>query len=90
MIIELLMTLVLNVFEVLTSAIDLPELPSSIESVFNTAFDYIFSGIEILANYTHYSYLITLFMVIVTVDVGLHMYQAVMYILKKIPMINIK
>lgn len=90
MIIELLMNLIYTVFEFLTTPIDIPDLPFSFSTTLDTAFEYIYSGIGILTNYTHYQYLISLFMIIVAVEVGIHLYQFVMFILKKIPMINIK
>lgn len=90
MIIELLMNLIYTVFEFLTTPIDIPDLPSKLASTIDTAFEYIYTGVGILGNYTHYHYLMSLFMVIVAVEVGIHLYQLVMFILKKIPMLNIK
>lgn len=90
MIIEMVMTVLYNVFEFLTIPIDIPDLPSRVADTIGVAYEYIYMGIGILQNYTHYHYLISLFMIIISVEVGIHVYQFVMYILKKIPMANIK
>ena len=70
MIIKLLLDLVYGIFNVLTLPINIPDLPQEINSVIATIIEYVGIGLAILQNYTHLSYLLILFGVIVAVDVG--------------------
>lgn len=89
MIIKLLIDLIYTVISVLTLPINIPDLPSEVSTYIATAVEYIGTGLGILNNYTHLSYLLTLFGVVLAVDVGLALYKLVMFIIKKIPMLNI-
>lgn len=89
MIIELLLSALYNLFSLLTTPINIPTLPTSIQNVLDMALGYISAGVGILANYTHIEYLLTLFGIIILIDVGLAVYKFVMWVIRKIPMINI-
>lgn len=89
MIIKLLLDVVYTVFSVLTLPIDIPDLPTEVNTYISTAIEYIGVGIGIISNYTHLSYLLTLFGVVMAIDVGLWLYKLVMYLVKKVPMLNI-
>ena len=89
MIITLLIDLIYTVISVLTLPINIPDLPSEVSSYVSTAIEYIGTGLGILSNYTHLSYLLVLFGVIAAIDIGLALYKLVMFIIKKIPMLNI-
>jgi hypothetical protein len=89
MLIELLLSLIYTIFDKLM-IFNIPQLPEQVQTYINSLFDYLVSGASILANYTPLGYLMTLFGVIVSVDIGINVYKFVMWILKKIPMINIK
>ena len=90
MIIKLLLDLVYAIFNVLTLPINIPDLPQEINSVIATIIEYVGTGLAILQNYTHLSYLLILFGVIVAVDVGVWLYKLVMFFVRKIPMLNIR
>lgn len=90
MIIKLLLDLIYTVVNVLTVPINIPAFPSEVIGYLDTAFQYIGVGMGILAQYTHINYLMTLFGVIFAIDVGVKLYNLIMFILKKIPMLNIK
>lgn len=90
MIIKLLLDLVYSIFNVLTLPIDIPDLPQEINSVIATIIEYVGTGLAILQNYTHLSYLLILFGVIVAVDVGVWLYKLVMFFVRKIPMLNVR
>ena len=90
MIIELLLDAIFNVMYLLTSPIDLPELPSSVTDVIEMSFQYLQAGVGILANYTDITYLLSLFGIILAIDVGIKLYHFVMWIIKKIPMLGIE
>lgn len=89
MIIKSLLNLLYNVFSSLTSAISIPSMPADIESYFNYFLSYINLGLQILANYTPLKYLLTLFGIVVAIEVGTAIYHFVMWVLKKIPMLGI-
>lgn len=89
MIIEMILDALFNVFELLTTPINIPQFPAEVSSLLNSAFTYISSGIGILANYTHLSYLLVLLGIIVGIDVGISIYHFVMWVLKKIPLLGV-
>lgn len=88
MIIQLLLSALYNVLNILL-ILNIPQLPDTVTGYLNDFFDYLVSGASILANYTPLGYLLTLFGVLVAVDVGLNIYRFVMWIIKKIPMLGI-
>lgn len=90
MIIELLLSMLFGIFKVLTSPINIPDLPADVEGYISTMFEYITAGAGILANYTPLSYLLGLFGAILAVDIGINLYHFVMWILRKIPMLGIE
>lgn len=89
MIIEALLNVLYNVFSALTSAISIPALPDDVSTYFSTALSYLKTGIQILSAFTPLSYLLTLFGIVVALEVGLKLYHFVMWVLKKIPMLGI-
>lgn len=88
MIIQLLLTLIHTIFDKML-IFSIPQLPTEVQSYIDSLFDYLVSGASILANYTPLSYLLTLFGIIVAIDIGINVYKFVMWILKKIPMIGV-
>lgn len=88
MIIEALMTVIYNVMNTLL-VFNIPKLPDGVMEYVDTAFDYMATGAGILANYTPLGYLLTLFGVLLAVDVAIVLYHLVMWILRKIPMAGI-
>lgn len=89
MIIKSLLNLLYNVFSALTSSIAIPQLPDSVAGYLNDFLQYINLGLQILAVYTPLEYLLTLFGIVVAIEVGLAVYHFVMWVLKKIPMLGI-
>lgn len=90
MIIKGLLDLIYNIFGLLTFPINIPDMPPQVETYISMALEYINMGLGILSNYTHLSYLLTLFSTVLLIDIGIRLYHVVMYIIKKIPMLNIK
>ena len=90
MIIKGLMTLLYNVFSALTSAINIPQLPDELHSFISDFMEYLQTGLQILAVYTHLQYLLTLIGVVVLIDAAMLIYHFVMWVLKKIPMLGIE
>lgn len=89
MIIEALMNLLLKLFGLLTSAINIPSLPTSVSTFMTDALSYIKTGLQLLAVYTNLEYLLILFGLIIAIDIGIAVYHFVMWVLKKIPMLGI-
>lgn len=89
MIIKLLLELLYGIFSVLTLPINIPQLPETAQSYLTQFFDYLEMGAGILANYTHFGYIMSLFGVVIAVDVGIKLYHFVMWIIKKIPMMSV-
>lgn len=89
MIIEMLLDLLYGIFNLLTTPINIPDLPPQAMSYIDSMFNYITAGAGILANYTPLSYLLVLFGVILAIEIGLKLYHFVMWIVKKIPMLNV-
>lgn len=90
MIIEMLLDVIYNLFSLLTSHINIPSLPAEVEGYLITFFDYLEVGAGILANYSHFDYLMILFSFIIVVDVAIKVYHFVMWILKKIPVAGVE
>lgn len=89
MIIMGLMELVYSLFSLLTSPINIPSLPDSIGAVAEMLLGAISTGLGLLACYCHLDYLLSLWAVLIAVDLGLYLYKFVMWILKKIPMLGV-
>lgn len=89
MIIKLLIDLIYGVFAVLTLPINIPGMPESVKEIIAIALDYITSGVGIVAQFFDLNYLFMLFSLIIIVDGGLYIYKFVMWVLNKIPMIDI-
>ena len=90
MIIEALLSVLYTVFSALTSFIDIPSMPPEVAAVFQDFLQWLQVGLSILASYTHLSYLLVLFGIVMAVDIGISIYHFVMWVLKKIPILNIK
>lgn len=90
MIIEALLNVVYAILSLLTAPINIPSLPEGVQTFIQEAIQYIRMGIALLANWTDLDYLLVLFGLVVAVDVGLLVYKAVMWFLRKIPMLGIK
>lgn len=89
MIIEGLLNVLYNVFSALTSAIDIPAMPADVSSYINTFTSYIKTGLQILAVYTPLQYMLTLFGIVIAIELGLKIYHFVMWVIKKIPMLGV-
>lgn len=86
MIIELLLEALYNVFALLTTPINIPDMPPEAMEYITQFFDYLTMGAGLLANWTPFAYLMVLLGVIIAVDVGILLYHFVMWIIRKIPM----
>lgn len=90
MIIETLINLIYKVFALLTSPIQIDKLPESVSNALATGLEYISAGFGVVGQFTHLSYLLVLFGIILTVDVAFMVYKVVMWVIKKIPFLGIE
>lgn len=90
MIIEFILDIVYNLFSFLTTPINIPDLPSAVNTAIEQLFYYMSSGAGLVAAYTPFSYMRSLFIVVIAVDVGISLYKVVMWILRKIPVLGVK
>lgn len=90
MIIEMLLDLIFNLFTFLSGPISIPDLPAEALNYISQFFDYLEAGAGIFANYSPFGYVMTLFGVVLAVDVGIKLYHFIMWVLKKIPVLGIE
>lgn len=90
MIIEALLDLVYSLLDLAVLPFHIPVLPEEAYNVMDDVSEYIEFGLGFLASFTHLQYLLTLFSVVIAVESGFFIYKLVMWILKKVPIANIK
>lgn len=64
---------------------DIPSIPADVVGYMQTMFDYVQVGAGILNNYAPVPYLFTMFTVLIAVDLAIYLYEAIMWILRKLP-----
>lgn len=70
--------------------ISIPAMPNGVKSFIAISLDYIGTGLAILGNFFDVAYLLSLFGLVVAVDVGIMVYKLVMWVIAKIPMLGVK
>lgn len=69
---------------------NIPSLPDSVGTIFNTFLGYLNDGIGFVSNFCHMNYVAILFGIFITIEASLMIYKFVMWVIKKIPMLGIK
>ena len=90
MMIEALMGLVLLLLRALLAPIQILSVPAGVAIVFANLTEYLIRGAQIVAAYTHFTYIGTLFgivLLIIAFDKGYHL---IFWVLRKIPFLNIR
>lgn len=85
MIIEGLLSVVQKLLTLLLSPIDIPSLPSNVQSIITQAMGYIIDGLGILAAFTHYQFIMALIAIVLVIEAAFLIYKFVLWILRKIP-----
>lgn len=85
MIIKLLLDCIFGLFSLFTSLIDIPDLPPEMTPYLEQLFEYMEMGAGLLANYMPFDYVMILFGVVLSVDIGIKIYHFVMWVIRKIP-----
>lgn len=90
MIIGLLLELLLSLFNVLTVGIKVVGVPADVGMAFAEAIEYMLFGLSLLGHYIDVPFMMTLFGIVIGMDVAFGLYDFVMWVLKKIPMLGIE
>lgn len=90
MIIEMLLDVLYSVFNLLTTPIDLPNFTTTSLNYFESFMSYISSGVAIVSTFVDFKYLSAALLFVIAIEVGMYLYQFVLWILKKIPMLGIE
>lgn len=80
---------ILNVLEKIFSNISIPNIPDSVIDIINEVAEYVGLGFSILNNYCDLSYILTLFMIVLSVDFILDLINFILWICRKIPMLGV-
>lgn len=86
MIIAALLDLVVDVFHVVLSALAFVDIPQSVFDVLTSSLVYLQSGVQVVAAYTHFSYLVSLLDFVILFDMFYTGYIVWKWIMQKIPM----
>lgn len=89
MLVETLFNIIYLLIDVLTLGIKVPFMPAKVGELLGILLEYISTGIAILGAYFDMSYLLILFGIIILVDASVTAYKLIMWILSKIPVLNI-
>lgn len=92
MIIEAILNLVKGFLLLIMSPLDFPSLPSGLLSFIHAEqfANSVFSGVSILAGYTHFSFLSGLFLFVMYLHVIELLYKWICWVLRKIPILNVR
>lgn len=88
MIVKALIGMLSGLIEWITAGLNIPGLPPEVAQVAAQVTQYLVTGLQIVANFTHLDYLLVLFGVVIAVDAGMLVYKFIMWIIKKIPMLG--
>lgn len=83
-----LLDLILWIFDIILDDLDFPNWVGD-STIIAQFLAYIASGVEIVATYTHFTYLLTLLGLVIAIDTFFMAYKFVMWVLRKLPFVNI-
>lgn len=84
------MFLVYGLFDILIPGGSVSPIPPGVATYITMALDYVAEGSVLLSQYVDLGYLLILFTVVLEVDITIFVYRAVMWVLRKIPLLGIK
>lgn len=90
MIIEGLMSLLYWLLDLVLTPIDIPDLPENVHAAIVWAVDKFIDGLAIFAAFTHFSFIMVLFQIVLVIEAAFLIYKFVLWILRKIPMASIE
>lgn len=89
MIIESLCNKIFDLIYLVIGVFDVPPLPAETLNYLETATDLFQSGINLLNVFMPMKYMLTCLGIILGIDIAVMIYKLVMWIIRKIPMLNI-
>lgn len=89
MIINAVLHVVLWIVSLILSAIDVFSLPEQVLAVVAEFVSVLIRGAQIVAAYTHFSYLLVLLGIIIAVNSIMLVYKIILWIVRKIPFVHI-
>lgn len=89
MLIKLGMDAVYGIFYLLISGLTAFNLPSGVTTVLSDLYSYLDMGASYFAAFTHFQYLCGLLSAVLVLNSIIFMYQAIMWILKKVPFLGV-
>lgn len=89
MLIDALLDFLVMLLGLLLEPLKMDVLPAQIALVVADFIGYISAACGIIAEYTHFTYLLALLGVCIAVDMVSTLYRALMWVLRKIPILNI-
>lgn len=90
MLIEAVFGVIAWILDLLLLPMDIQELPETFYTVLGTLIAKLIRGATIISNYIHGTYIVALLGFVVAFDTAILVYHVILYILRKIPFINIK
>ena len=90
MLIEALMGLVLHIINFLLLPMEIEDLPETFYTVLGTLVAKLVRGATIVGTYIHGTYIVALLGFVVAFDAAIVAYHLVMWIIRKIPFLNIR
>lgn len=90
MLVEMLMYSIYSLVNLLTNAIHIPELPEAVYDSVDIILSFVSQSLGILSVYVDLPYLLLLLSLVLALDVALFAYYVLMWVLRKIPLLNIK
>lgn len=90
MLVQALLTLILGLFTVFLSGFQLGSFPASVASFMLDFIDWLVTGVTFVNAWIDTTYVYTLLMFLLAFGAAVDGYHALMWVLKKIPFLNIK
>ena len=84
------MSLLYWLLDLVLTPIDIPDLPENVHAAIVWAVDKFIDGLAIFAAFTHFSFIMVLFQIVLVIEAAFLIYKFVLWILRKIPMAGIE
>lgn len=89
MVIKALFSLIYNIFNFISSPIQIPQFSPQVSQTLDSATQYIESGLSYVAYWTHWQFIIALFVLALAVGTFIRHYGLIVWILRKIPFLDV-
>lgn len=90
MIITSFLDFIYGIFLSIFTNINIPSIPTEVHDLIDTIVEYLLLGLNIISTYTHLPYLLLLFSLVCFFDGFMWVYKILIWVIKKVPFINMK